>query len=129
MILVLDDDGLVSTLLDQLIRDGGDACEISATVEDAYRRVLERGEVFALGLIDLRIGEDNRGGLRLAEMIRGIADPTKADLPLMLMTGGMDFVAFADLASGLRLSGLLSKPFSPDGLAQAIKRYRRFPAF
>lgn len=127
MILVLDDDPLVSKLLDDLIRDSGEGCEICGTVEDAYRRVLEHGEQFTLGLIDLRIGGDDRGGIRLAEMVRQTGDPAKAELPLVMVTGAYDFLHFADVTAGLGFVGLLSKPFSPDGLAQTVKRYRRFP--
>jgi DNA-binding NtrC family response regulator len=125
VILILEDDPKVATLLDDLVHGLGETCEITSSVDDAYRRVMEIGSHFTLGLVDLRIKGEERGGLRLIEMIRVIEDPEKADLPIVLMTGDPEFTRNAQAISTYGITSLLSKPFSPDSLEEAIVKYSR----
>ena len=126
MILVMDDDASVTEMLEELLVGTlGYRCLITANLEDAYRRVMERGDRIELCLLDLRIGDDARAGLRLAAMIRQIGDPAKAEVPIVLTTGDYDFVQIADLAAEHRLAGLLSKPFRLAELTRVIETCSR----
>lgn len=126
MIIVLEDDPIVATMLDELIHDLDEACEITSSVDDAYRRIAEVGAHFSLALVDLRIEGDELGGIRLIERIRQIDDPSKSDLPVVVMSGAPDFSSRVAELTRLHIAGLLRKPFMLDDLDDVVRRYSRW---
>lgn len=126
MILVLDDEPGLTALLDEELTRLGLAHEISGTVADAFRRISEHGESISVAMCDLRIEGEAEGGLRMAEMTRSLANAAKAEVPIVLMTGGALYEEVESRASALRIAGFLSKPFTPDEFEAAVRHHARF---
>jgi CheY-like chemotaxis protein len=107
-IFVVEDEAMVSTLLEDILRDFG--CEVlgvAATVTDALARAA------ALPRIDIAILDVHLGG----ETVHPVADLLRArGVPLVFTTGFEP----ADLCQRYPESRLLNKPYRPEALAKLL---------
>ena len=128
-VLAIEDEPAVQELLVDTLRDYGFAATIAASQEEAYAAL--GANAFHLVLLDLKLpataGSMERStnvGQDILKWIRerGIKKAgTDAILPVIVLTAFADFelirASFRDLANDF-----LTKPFSPDLLAEAIDR-------
>lgn len=113
-ILMVDDDKLVTDLLDKLLRSEG--YETVAVNESAKAIETARAEKPDLILLDLMMPQPD--GFRVCRMLREI--PQFSHTPIIIVTALDDSDSRA-VAFGAGANDYLAKPFHPDELAEKIK--------
>lgn len=113
MLLVVEDNALLSTNLSRALTRHGFTFDLVATGEEALTRVLAGGENYALVLID--VGLPGMSGVELARAIREIGQQDRATVPIVMMTGAGEMEAMT--LANLHIAATLYKPF---GLAQLL---------
>jgi DNA-binding response OmpR family regulator len=110
-ILIADDNALVRSLLERLIRQAGYQVELAANGEELIRKALARRP--ALVLTDLEMPLVNG-----SEAIRQLrSDERTASVPMLLFSGRPDG---APLARAAGADEFIAKPFTPHELLSRI---------
>jgi|SRR6185312_971920 len=117
MLLVVEDNPLFSSCLARMLDRIHASYEIVDTGTEAIRRVLARGEDYALILLDMGLPDIH--GADVARGIRAIDDPAKASVPIVVMGPEMPDLPPDDLVS-LHFAGLLAKAFGAAELEHTI---------
>lgn len=104
-VLVVEDEGLVAMMLEDMLADLGHEASLAGDLEEAYRRLAT--EDFDLGILDINLGGARSDNLAYDLMNRGI--------PVILATG----YGSTGLERSLK-SALLEKPFDKAALRRAI---------
>jgi CheY-like chemotaxis protein len=115
VILVVEDDQLIQSVVEETLGSGGFEIVIAASGESAVELLdAARGRYRAL-VTDINLGRDSIDGWRVARHAREI-DP---EFPVVYMSGD----SAADWASkGVPNSILLPKPFAPAQLLTAVSQ-------
>jgi DNA-binding response OmpR family regulator len=113
VILVVEDDENVQSILEETLQEGGFFPAIASSGEEAL--LLLRGNRFGVLVIDIAFGCDRIRGWDVARRARAI-NPA---LPVIYITGasGHEWAV-----QGVPNSILLAKPFSPPQLAAAVSQ-------
>jgi CheY-like chemotaxis protein len=113
-VLVVEDEPLIHVLLETVLEQAGFSAVIVASGEEAVTVLEAAGDMRAL-ITDIRLGRGRMSGWALARRARA-AQPA---LPVLYMSGdaGVDWPV-----EGVPGSVLLSKPFAPTELAEAVRR-------
>ncbi|MCQ3937113.1 MAG: hypothetical protein DPW18_08715 [Chloroflexi bacterium] len=112
-ILMVDDDKLVTDLLDKLLR--ADGYETVAVNDSAAAVETAKAEKPDLILLDLMMPQPD--GFRVCRMLREL--PEFARVPIIIVTALDDSDSRA-VACGAGANDYLSKPFHPDELTEKI---------
>jgi CheY-like chemotaxis protein len=115
VIMVVEDDQLVQSVVEEALTDGGFEVVIASSGESAVR-LLEDSDVKYRALVtDIKLGRDKMDGWDVARRAREM-DP---EFPVVYMTGD----SAEDWASkGVPKSILLNKPFAPAQLVTAVSQ-------
>ena len=112
-ILVVEDDHLIQSVVEEALKEGGFEIVVASTAEDAAELLdSAQGEYRAL-VTDINLGRDRLDGWEVARRAREI-DPA---FPVVYMSGD----SAEDWASkGVPNSIMLAKPFAPAQLVTAV---------
>lgn len=112
MVLVVEDEPMIQSLVQEALEEGGFQVEVVASGEDA-EKMLEQAERFRAVVTDVNLGRDRMNGWDVGRVARE-TDPA---LPVIYMTGD----SAADWASrGVPNSLLITKPFAPSQVVAAV---------
>jgi CheY-like chemotaxis protein len=113
VILVVDDDQSIQSIVAEALGDGGFEPAIASSGEEAL--TLLSGSNYSVLVIDIKLGKDRIRGWDVARRARAI----NPDLPVVYITG-----ANADewAVQGVPNSVLLTKPFAPAQLVTAVSQ-------
>ena len=112
--LVVDDDQVIGSLVEDALSDGGFQSSIASSGEAALI-LLGKGK-YDLLVLDIKLGKDGFAGWHVARRARAI-DP---GVPVIYVTGS----AAAEWAvHGVEKSIMLTKPFRPADLLTAIRSF------
>ena len=111
IILVVEDDQSIQSIVEEALRDGGFEPAIASSGEEAL--TLLGGSKYRVLVIDIKLGKDRIRGWDVARRARAI----NPGLPVVYITG-----ANADewAVQGVPNSVLLTKPFAPAQLVTAV---------
>lgn len=114
-ILVVEDDPLIQSIVEETLTDGGFDIVIAASGEDAIDLLDDQNVKYRAILTDINMGRDKKDGWDVARRAREI----DAGLPVIYMTG-----ASADdwASKGVPSSILMRKPFAPAQLLTAVSQ-------
>lgn len=112
-ILVVDDDKLVTDLLEKLLKSEG--YQVVTTNDSSKALEIANAETPDLVLLDLMMPQPD--GFRVCRMIREV--PEFKRLPIIIVTALDDSDSRA-VAFGAGANDYLTKPFHPDELAEKI---------
>lgn len=113
-ILVIDDDGAVCGLLDEVLREDGYDVECVTTDEAAYARLRTDWRSIDALVVDINLGPGTTG-FDVARFARRL----NRSVPVIYITGGsrQSVAAF-----GVEGSGLVQKPFDRDALIEMLRQ-------
>jgi DNA-binding response OmpR family regulator len=112
-ILVVEDDTLIQSLVEEALSDGGFEIVISASGENAAELLSGADAKFRAVVTDIDLGRDKLDGWEVARLAREI-NPT---FPVVYMSGS----SAEDWASkGVPHSVMIAKPFAPAQLVTAV---------
>jgi CheY-like chemotaxis protein len=113
VVLVVEDDQTIQSIVEEALSDGGFEPAIAASGEEAL--TLLGGSKYRVLVVDIKLGKDRIRGWDVARRARAI----NPDLPVVYITG-----ANADewAAQGVPNSILLTKPFAPAQLVTAVSQ-------
>jgi CheY-like chemotaxis protein len=115
VILVVEDDQLVQSVVEEALTDGGFEVVIAASGESAVKLLDAANAKYRALVTDINLGRDKMNGWDAARRAREI-DP---EFPVIYLTGD----SADDWASkGVPKSILLSKPFAPAQLVTAVSQ-------
>jgi CheY-like chemotaxis protein len=115
VILVVEDDQLVQSVVEEALTDGGFEVVIAASGESAVKLLDAANAKYRALVTDINLGRDKMNGWDVARRAREI-DP---EFSVIYMTGD----SADDWASkGVPKSILLSKPFAPAQLVTAVSQ-------
>ena len=115
MILVVEDDPLIQSVVEEALTDGGFAIVIASSGEEAVKLLDGSERKFRALVTDISLGRDRLNGWEVARHAREI-DP---DFPIVYMSGDSS----EDWASaGVPHSIMLSKPFATAQLVTAVSQ-------
>jgi DNA-binding response OmpR family regulator len=109
-VLIVEDDLLISDLLDEAVSAGGfEVCGIATTVDEA----IAMGERFRpdLGIIDVRLANGGDGTVVAARLL------ASAPVGILYATGNVDYV----LTTGAAGHACLKKPYRPSEVVAALR--------
>lgn len=112
-ILVVEDDPLIQSIVEETLADGGFDIVIASSAEDAIALLDDQNVKYRAIVTDINMGWDKLDGWDVARRAREI----HAGLPVVYMTGasGDDWAC-----KGVSSSILMRKPFAPAQLLKAI---------
>jgi len=114
-ILVADDEDIVRTSLDGILKHGGDyETDFALDGEEAVAKI--RNVLYDAVLLDLEMPKIS--GYDVLARAREI----HPDLPVIFITGKADVKKVAASIAKERLSGFIEKPFSPDEVLDVISK-------
>ena len=113
LVLVVDDDPDIRRLTESLLTDHGYHVILAAHGQDAIQRLRHR----CPDLIVLDLNMPIMDGWTFRTEQRDLADQKLAAVPVLLMTGEDNAIAYADT---LQAVGVIKKPFDPAELLTAI---------
>jgi DNA-binding response OmpR family regulator len=115
VVLVVDDDPLIQSVVEDILTDGGFAIVIVSSGENAIDLLEVRKVSYRAVVTDINLGPDKTDGWDVARRAREI----DAEFPVVYMTG-----ASADdwASKGVPNSILLTKPFAPAQLLTAVSQ-------
>jgi len=117
-ILVIDDEGLATTSLKQLLKRSGYAVDIANSGQVALEQVKEKD--FDLIISDIRMPEMN--GVEVIKKIREYLRQTgKTPVPEILITGYADKETFEE-AQQLKVADYIYKPFNIKEFLDVVKK-------
>jgi two-component system alkaline phosphatase synthesis response regulator PhoP len=114
MILVVDDDRVLTQLLRNLLEDAGYEVSVAYDGETAYQRV--RDPKCKVILLDIRMPGINGAELLLLMQAEGIK------VPVIVMAGFPDFDE-AEMKQFKNVKKLFHKPFYPEEVLSAVKQF------
>jgi CheY-like chemotaxis protein len=115
VIMVVEDDESVQSIVEEALTDGGFEPAIAASGEEAVTLLKGRLTKYRALVADINLGRDKMDGWEVAKHARAI-DP---EFPIVYMSGD----SAADWASkGVPNSIMLSKPFAPAQLVTAVSQ-------
>jgi CheY-like chemotaxis protein len=115
VIMVVEDDESVQSIVEEALTDGGFEPAIAASGEEAVTLLKGRLTKYRALVADINLGRDKMDGWEVAKHAREI-DP---EFPIVYMSGD----SAADWASkGVPNSIMLSKPFAPAQLVTAVSQ-------
>ena len=114
-VLVVEDDPLIQSIVEETLTDGGFEIIIASSAEDAIDLLDAQKVKYRALVTDINMGHDKLDGWGVARRAREI----DAGLPVVYMTG-----ASADdwASKGVPSSVLLRKPFAPAQLLTAVSQ-------
>ncbi len=110
-ILIIEDDPILSQLLQQVLEDEGHQACIAASLSEASEAV--RSQPISLVMADL-VEFDQRGGAETIRALRMVA----AGRPVLLCSGQPEAPRLGDLAG---IAGVVSKPFEFETLLERVE--------
>jgi CheY-like chemotaxis protein len=114
-ILIADDEAIVRTSLDGILKKGGRyETDFALDGEEAVAKI--RSELYDAVLLDLEMPKIN--GYDVLARAREI----HPDLPVIFLTGKADVKKVAASIAKERLSGFIEKPFSPNEVLEVISK-------
>jgi DNA-binding response OmpR family regulator len=115
IILVVEDDPLVQSIVEEALTDGGFDIVIASSGQDAIDLLDDQNVKYRAVVTDINMGRDKLDGWDVAHRAREI----DAGLPVVYMTG-----ASADdwASKGVPSSILMRKPFAPAQLLTAVSQ-------
>ena len=115
VVLVVDDDPSILSLVEAALTDGGFGLAIASSGEEAVTLLKESKRKYRALVTDIDLGQGKMDGWEVAKLAREI-DPA---FPIIYMTA-----ASADkwAANGVPSSILLTKPFAPAQLVTAVSQ-------
>ena len=114
-ILVVEDDHLIQSVVEEALKDGGFEIDIASSAKQATEKLDVAGGKYRALVTDINLGPDNVDGWEIARHAREI-DPA---FPVVYMSGD----SAEDWASkGVPNSIMLSKPFAPAQLVTAVSQ-------
>jgi DNA-binding response OmpR family regulator len=114
-ILVVEDDHLIQSVVEETLKDGGFEIDIASSAKQATEKLDVAGGKYRALVTDINLGPDNVDGWEIARHAREI-DPA---FPVVYMSGD----SAEDWASkGVPNSIMLSKPFAPAQLVTAVSQ-------
>ncbi len=120
MILVVEDEPMIQSVVQEALEEGGFKVEVASTGEQA-QKLLEDAQRFRAVLTDVNLGRDRMDGWDVGRIARE-NDPS---FPVVYMTGD----SAAEWASrGVPNSLLITKPFAPSQVVTAIAQLLNNPA-
>lgn len=119
-VLVVDDNGINQKVLHGLLNRMGHSVILASNADDAIKAVQDHS--FDLVLMDIEL--PGRSGLEATAEIRAMPDPSRANLPIVAMTGniGEDDVK-KYLSNGM--NDFMGKPVMPETLKQMLHKIAR----
>jgi DNA-binding response OmpR family regulator len=114
-ILVVEDDLLIQSVVEETLKDGGFEIDIVSSAKQAIEKFDGAGGKYRALVTDINLGRDKVDGWEIARHARGI-DP---QFCVVYMSGD----SAEDWASkGVPSSIMLSKPFAPAQLVTAVSQ-------
>jgi DNA-binding response OmpR family regulator len=114
-ILVVEDDHLIQSVVEETLTEGGFEIEIASSAAQAVE-LLDKADGKYRGLVtDINLGRDQMDGWEIARHAREI-DP---EFPVVYMSGDS---AEAWASKGVPNSIMLAKPFAPAQLVTAVSQ-------
>ena len=114
-ILVVEDDVLIQSVVEEALKDGGFEIDIAASAKQAIEKLDGAGGKYRALVTDINLGHDQVDGWAIARHAREI-DP---EFRVVYMSGD----SAEDWASkGVPNSIMLSKPFAPAQLVTAVSQ-------
>jgi signal transduction histidine kinase/DNA-binding NarL/FixJ family response regulator/HPt (histidine-containing phosphotransfer) domain-containing protein len=117
-LLVVEDNEMNRRVFTGLLEKQGHRVVTSPSGEDA----LKKHEAMNFDLIISDVNMNGMSGMDLTRAIRAMADPVKAAIPVIALTGNVrpeDIKEFYEA----NMNGFLAKPIDPDKLALMIKKF------
>lgn len=115
IILVVEDEVLIQSLLSEALHDGGYEAKITGSGEEAIKLLDVSDSKFRALVTDINLGRGKLDGWEVARHAREV-DP---DMPVVYMTGD----SAADWSSkGVPNSILITKPFAPAQILTAVSQ-------
>src|SRR5262245_10079152 len=112
-LLLVDDDAMIGRLFERLVARLGYAVDIASGFADAVRRsALHEYDVVATAL--------TMGGVSYVELIEQVASKA-AGTVFLLVTGAVELQPFRSKVADQRVVGVISKPFEPPQIQQALE--------
>lgn len=115
LILVVEDDQAVQSLVEEALSDGGFEPAIASSGEEAVTLLKEGKSKYRALVTDINLGRGRMDGWEIAKHAREI-DP---EFPIVYMTGDS---ADEWASKGVPNSMLLTKPFAPAQLVTAVSQ-------
>ena len=114
-ILIVDDEEIVRTSLDVILKKGGGyATDFAVDGEEALKKI--KGNKYGLVLLDIAMPKLD--GYEILKQVR----PIYPDLPIIFVTGkGTPQQTMVSLAQ-YNLSGYIEKPFTPEKILDIVAR-------
>ena len=117
IVLIVDDDAAVLTLLSKVIRSNGLAAECADSAEKALEMLAERS--YDLILMDIQMPVMD--GYEATRAIRALENPELAEIPILAMTAN----AFREDVQAAEQAGMQGHIAKPIDLKLVIKEIRR----
>jgi CheY-like chemotaxis protein len=113
VILVVEDDQTIQSVIEESLSDGGFEIAIACSGEQAIELMSAANPQFRAVVTDINLGRDRLDGWDVARHAR----ETKPDMPVIYMTGDS---ADEWASKGVPNSILITKPFAPVQLVTAV---------
>jgi CheY-like chemotaxis protein len=113
VILVVEDDQTIQSVIEEALSDGGFEIAIASSGEQAVELVNAANPQFRAVVTDINLGRNRMDGWDVARHAR----ENKPDMPVVYMTGDS---ADEWASKGVPNSILLTKPFAPAQLVTAV---------
>jgi CheY-like chemotaxis protein len=113
VILVVEDDQTIQSVIEEALSDGGFEITIASSGEQAVELMGTANPQFRAVVTDINLGRDRMDGWDVARHAR----ESKPDMPIIYMTGDS---ADEWASKGVPNSILLTKPFAPAQLVTAV---------
>lgn len=120
MVLVVEDEPMIQSLVQEALEDGGFQVEAVSSGEDAAK-LLADPDRFRAVITDVNLGRDRMDGWDIGRLAR----ETDPSLPVIYMTGDS---AAEWAARGVPNSLLITKPFAPTQVVAAVAQLLNNPA-
>jgi DNA-binding response OmpR family regulator len=114
-ILVVEDDHLIQSVVEETLTEGGFKIEIASSAAQAVALLDKAGGKYRALVTDINLGRDQTDGWEIARHAREI-DP---EFPVVYMSGDS---AEAWASKGVPNSIMLAKPFAPAQLVTAVSQ-------
>ena len=116
--LLVDDSTVIQTLSSKIFYGMG----IDVISEKRGTDVIDRVMNNDIDVIVLDIILPDSNGLKIAEQIRSLNDPSKSNLPIIVISGNYDNYTSDDFKK-LDIPDYLIKPLDYDNLVKKVKKY------
>jgi CheY-like chemotaxis protein len=110
-ILVIEDEFLIATVIEDVLRDAGAGEVVVALTQKESHDALAAATPFDAAVVDIQLAAGTDSGLALAEIA------AKRKIPIVFLTGYESDLALPEPFSTARL---LTKPYAPRALVEAV---------